>query len=143
MNELVTAHYGETFLEPKAFPHLFHGWLALQLSDEILKRHIKMRLYDVRGWWAHDSAYMFFKYDEMVKLRLRAYNSRRVVRVSDLSKNLTAGTVLDAEKSNDPYAVYGSEIPRSIPGSRQHWKSFSLDLVSLSEQRGLSDFFMT
>ena len=94
------------------------------------ERHIKMKLYDVRGWWVHHSAYMFFKYDEMVKLRLRAYNSRRVVRVSHLSENLTAGTVLDAKKSNDPYAVYGSEIPRSIPGSRQHWKSFSLDLVS-------------
>ena len=62
--------------------------------------------------------------------------------MSDLSENLTAGTVLDAEKSNDPYAVYGSEVPRSIPGSRQHWKSFSLDLVSFSEQRGLPDFFV-
>ena len=60
--------------------------------------HIKMKLYDVRGWWAHDSAYMFFKYDEMVKLRLRGYNSRRVVRVSDLNEDLTAQKVLDAEK---------------------------------------------
>ena len=145
MKELVTAHYGEEFLEPKTFPHLFPwgmgGWhYSCPMKFE---RHIKMKLYDVRSWWAHDSAYMFFKYDEMVKLRLRAYNSRRVVRVSDLSENLTAGTVVDAEKSNDPYAVYGSEVPRSIPGSRQHWKSFSLDLVSFSEQRGLPDFFVT
>ena len=51
--------------------------------------------------------YMFFKYDEMVKLRLRRYNSRRVVRVSDLSEDLTAQKVLDAEKSADPCAIYG------------------------------------
>ena len=30
-----------------------------------------------------------------------------------------------------------------IPGSKQHWKSFGLDLVSLVEQRGLPDFFVT
>ena len=77
-----------------------------------------MKLYDVRGWWAHDSAYMF-KYNEVVKLRLRAYNSynsRRVVTVSDLSEDLTAAKVLDAkvldaEKSTDPYAIYGTEVP--------------------------------
>ena len=91
----------------------------------------------------HDSTDKFFKYDEMVKLRLKAYNCRRVVRVSDLSEDLTAAKVLDTEKFTDPYAVYGTEVPRSIPGSRQHWKSFSLDLVSFSEQRGLPDLFVT
>ena len=145
MKELVTAHYGEKFIESKTFPHLFQwgfgGWHYN--SPMKFEGHIKMRLYDVRGWWAHDSAYMFFKYDEMVKLRLRGYNSRRVVRVSDLSEDLTAQKVLDAQKSTDPYAVYGTEVPRSIPGSKQHWKSFSLDLVSFSEQRGLPDLFVT
>ena len=53
--------------------------------------HIKMKLYDVRDWWAHVSAYM---YNEMVKLRLRGYNSRRVVRVADLSEDLTSQKVL-------------------------------------------------
>ena len=72
--------------------------------------HIKMKLYHVQGWLAHDFAYKFFKYDEMVKLRLRAYNSRRV-RVSDLSEDLTAQKVLDAEKSTDPYVIYGTEVP--------------------------------
>ena len=145
MKELVSTYYGEKFLEPKTFPHLFPwgfgGWhynCPMKFESDI-----KMKLYDVRGWWAHDSAYMFFKYDEMVKLRLRAYNSRRVVRVSDLSEDLTAAKVLDAEKSTDPYAVYGTEVPRSIPGSRQHWKSFSSDLVSFSEQRGLPYLFVT
>ena len=145
MKELVTAHYGDKFLEPKTFPHLFPwgfgGWhYKCPMKFE---SHIKMKLYDVRGWWAHDSAYMFFKYDEMVKLRLRGYNSRRVVRVADLSEDLTAQKVLDAEKSTDPYAIYGTEVPRSIPGSRQHWKSFSLDLISFSEQRGPPDLFVT
>ena len=56
---------------------------------------------------------------------------------------ISAEKVLDAEKSIDPYAIYGTEVPRSIPGSRQHWKSFSLDLISFSEQRGPPDFFVT
>ena len=58
MKELVTAQCGEKFLEPKTFPHLFPwgfgGWY----------HHCPMKLYDVRGWWAHDSAYRFFKYDQ-------------------------------------------------------------------------------
>ena len=145
MKELVSAHNGDEFLEPKTFPHLFPwgfgGWhYNCPMKFE---SHIKMKFYDVRGWWAYDSAYMFFKCDEMVKLRLRGYNSQRVVRVSDLSEDLTAQKILDAEKSTDPYAIYGTKVPRSIPGSRQHWKSFSLDLVSFSEQRGLPDLFVT
>ena len=90
--ELVTAQYGEKFLQPKTFPHLFPwgfgGWHYHCLMK--IESYIKMKLYNVRGWWAHDSAYMFFKCDGMVKLRLRGYNSRRVVRVSDLSEDLTA-----------------------------------------------------
>ena len=46
-------------------------------------------------------------------------------------------------KQADPYAVYGTEIPRIIPGSKQFWKSFGLDLVAFVEQRGLPDFFLT
>ena len=32
---------------------------------------------------------------------------------------------------------------RSIPGSKQYWKSFGLDLVAMTQQRGISDFFLT
>ena len=39
--------------------------------------------------------------------------------------------------------IYGTDIPQLIPGSRQHWKSFSSDLVSFSEPRGLPDLFVT
>ena len=35
------------------------------------------------------------------------------------------------------------DIPRIIPGSKQFWKSFGLDLVSFVEQRGLPQFFLT
>ena len=44
---------------------------------------------------------------------------------------------------HDPYAAYGTEVPRSIPGSKQYWKSFGLDLVAMTEQRGIPDFFLT
>ena len=37
----------------------------------------------------------------------------------------------------------GSEIPRIIPGSKQFWRSFGLDLVYFVEKRGLPDFFLT
>ena len=92
MKELVSTYYGEKFLEPKTFLHLFPwgfgGWHYN--CPMMFESDIKMKLYDVQGWWAHNSAYMCFKYDEMVKLRLRGYNSRRVVRVSDLSEDSTA-----------------------------------------------------
>lgn len=39
--------------------------------------------------------------------------------------------------------MYGTEIPRIIPGSREFWRSFGLDLVAFVEQRGLPDFFLT
>ena len=95
--------------------------------------HEKMRLYDVRGWWAQDP---FFMYDVMTKLRLRAYNSLKTVKVGHLSQPLDAGGVLSGEYSTEPYA-------RVIPGSRQHWKSFCLDLTAFTEQRGILDFFLT
>ena len=94
-----------------------------------------MKLYDAWGWWAHDYAYMFFKYDEMVKLRLRAYNSRRMVRVSDLSEDLTAANLM---QRNPPIHMQFMEHNQF-----QHWKSFSLDLVSFSKQRGLPDLLVT
>ena len=44
---------------------------------------------------------------------------------------------------SDPYSVYGTEIPRIIPGSKEFWRSFGLDLVAFVEQRGLPNFFLT
>ena len=51
---MTTTVYGDKSLEPKVFPHLhpfgFGGWhkgCSMDFSD-----HVKMRLYDVRGWFA-------------------------------------------------------------------------------------------
>ena len=98
-----------------------------------------MRLFDVRSFFASDPAYCFFKYDYMTKVRLRLHNCRKVVKVQDLTNSLNASQA----RQTDPYAVYGTEIPRIIPGSKQFWRSFGLDLVSFVEQRGLPDFFLT
>ena len=95
-----------------------------------------MCVFDVRGFFASDPAYCFFKYDYMTKVRLRLHNCRKVVKVQDLTSSLNA---LQARQT-DPYAVYGTEIPRIIPGSKQFWRSFGLDLVSFVEQR---DFLST
>ena len=83
LQQLVTAEYGEKYLEPKTFPYLHpwgHGGWYYQYPIP-LAAHVKMRLFDMRGWWATDPCYPFFKYDLMTKLHLRAYNARRVVKV--------------------------------------------------------------
>ena len=84
--------------------------------------------------------YPFFKYDYMLKVRLRMHEARKVVKVHSLSEPLTADRV---SSQFDPYSVYGTEIPRIIPGSRELWRSCGLDLVAFVEQRGLPDFFLT
>ena len=68
------------------------------------------------------------------------HESRKVVKVQSLSEPLTAERVSD---SSDPYSVYGTEVPRIIPGSKDLWGSFGLDLVAFVKQRGLPNFFLT
>ena len=34
-------------------------------------------------------------------------------------------------------------MPCNVPGSKQYWKSFGLDLVAMTEQRGIPDYFLT
>ena len=74
----------------------------------------------------------------MTKIRLRLYNSKKMVSVSKLEKNLTASKVIAADKDADTnkYASYGTDVPRIIPGSKQYWKSFGLDLVAMVEMLG-------
>ena len=95
-----------------------------------------MRLYDVRGFYAEDRCYPLFKYDYMLKVRLHMYEAWKVQSLSEL---LTAER---ASERSDLYSVYGTEIPRIIPGSKEFWRSFGLDLVAFVEQRGLPDFFL-
>ena len=76
----------------------------------------------------------------LLKVRLRMHEARKVVKVQSLSEPLTADRVAHQP---DPYSVYGTEIPRIIPGSKEYWRSFGLDLVAFVEQRGLPDFFLT
>ena len=58
-------------------------------------------------------------------------------KVYNFQESLDAGKV----KSQDSYAIYGSQVPRIIPGSKQYWKSFGLNLLAFVQQRGLPDFF--
>ena len=139
---LCKAKYGEEFLDCKAFPHLhpwgYGGWY--HKCPIPFNAHVKMRLYDVRGFYAEDRLYPFFKYDYMLKVRLRMHEARKVVKVQSLSEPLTAERI---SGPSDPYSVYGTEIPRIIPGSKEFWRSFGLDLVAFVEQRGLPNFFLT
>ena len=140
--DLCQAKYGEMYLDCKTFPHLhpwgYGGWY--HKCPIPFNAHVKMRIFDIRGFYAEDRCYPFFKYDYMLKVRLRMHEARKVVKVRSLSEPLTAGRVT---QRHDPYSVYGTEIPRIIPGSKEYWRSFGLDLVAFVEQRGLPDFFLT
>ena len=93
-----------------------------------------MRLLDPRGHFAKDTNFPFFMIDYMTKIRLKAYNNRKVVGVSRLEHNLSAGEVTEANKDKyDPYASYGTDMPCNVPGSKQYWKLFGLDLVAMTE----------
>ena len=107
------------------------------MTEMSFSAHIKMHLFDIRGWFASDYLYQFFKFDFMSKSRLRMYASKHCVQIGNLTEVLNASKA----KDNVPYSKYGTEVPR-IPGSAQYWKSFGLDLVAMVEQRGLPDFFL-
>ena len=69
IQDLVNTKYGEMNLETKTFLHLypwgFGGWhYDCPISHSA---HIKMRLFDVRGWFAEDPLHVFFRYDYMTK----------------------------------------------------------------------------
>lgn len=137
ITDLCQGKYRETYIDCKAFPHL-HPWGHGGWYHKCpipFNAHVKLRLHDLRGSFAEDRLYPFFKYDYMLKVRLRMHEARKVVKVQSLSQPLTAS------EQSDPYSVYGTEIPRIIPGSREFWRSFGLDLVAFVEQRGLPDFF--
>ena len=77
----------------------------------------------------------------MAKLRLKAY-AAITVNVARQTEKVTAGKTLAAARGEDP-SVYMREMPNCIPGSSQYWKSFSLDLVAVTQTRGHSDFIVT
>ena len=133
---------GEKHLDEKALPHLHpRGNCSCYHNCSVpFNAHVKMRLFDVRGTFAADPFYPFIKYDYVTKVRLWMRNARRVVTVKGLTNSLRAGNVKETE---NPYGVYGTEVPRIIPGSKQYRRSFGLDLVSFVEQRGSPDFFLT
>ena len=133
IRQMSTTVYGDKFLEPKVFPHIhpfgFGGWhngCSMDFSD-----HVKMRLYDVRGWFARDRQYPFYRFDLMTKLRLKAY-AAKTVNFAQQTEKVTSEKVLAAEQSGDPYSCYGKEMPNCIPGSPQYWKSFGLDLIAMT-----------
>ena len=118
------------------------GWYYKRLLG--LSQFTKIRLLDPRGYFAKDSNFPFFMFDYMTKIHLLACNSKKVVASSRLEESLTAGKVIAADKPlSNPYASYGTEVPRVVPGSKQYWKSFGYDLVAMTEQLGIPDFFVT
>ena len=144
LRSCTSVQYGQEYLLEKTSPHLFPydegGWYYKCLLG--LSQFTKIRLLDPRGYFAEDSNFRFFMFDYMTKICLWAYNSRKVVATGKLEESLTAGKVIAADKPlSDPYALYGTEMPRVVPGSKQYWKSFWYDLVAMTDQLlGIPDF---
>ena len=146
LREYTSVQYGQKYLLEKTFPHLLvfgeGGWYYKSLIG--FSQFNKLRLFDCRGRFTNDPNYLFFMFDYMTKLRMRGYNARKIVGVGRLERKLTADELSKANRDvHDPYAAYGTDVPRSIPGSKQYWKSFGLDLVAMTQQRGIPDFFLT
>ena len=123
LRSCTNVQYGQEYLLEKAFPHLFPygegGWYYKCPLG--LFQFTKIRILDPRGYFAKDSNFPFFMFDYMTKIRLRAYNCRRVVVSSRLEERFTAGKVIATDKPlSDPYASYGTEVPRVVPGSKQY-----------------------
>ena len=108
----------------------FGGWYYGCSMDFL--DHVKMWLFDVRGWYARDRHYSFYKFDLTAKLQLKVY-AAKTVNVAQQTEKVTAEKVLAAERGEDPYAVYGREMPNCIPGSAQYWKSFGLNLIAMTQ----------
>ena len=144
LQQITTAYYGDKFLESKVFPHIhpygFGEWYNGCFMD--FSDHVKMRLFDVRGWFARDHQYPFYKLDLMTKMRLKAY-AAKIVDTAQQTDRITAGKVVSAEQGANPYSAYGKEMLNCIPGSLQYWKRFGLDLIAMTQTRGLPDFFVT
>ena len=146
LREYTSVQYGQRYLLEKTFPHLFiygeGGWYYKCCIG--FSQFNKMRLLDCRGRFSNDPNYPFFMFDYMTKIRMHAYNARKIVGVNKLESKLTAGKLKQSNKDvHDPYATYGTDVPCTIPGSKQYWKSFGLDLVAMTKQRGIPDFFLT
>ena len=144
LRECTSVQYGQEYLLEKVFPHLFPygkgGWYYKCLLG--FSQFTKIRLLDPRGQFAKDTNFPFFMFDYMTKIRLRSYNARKIVASGKLEASLTAGEVIATERPMaDPYASYGMEVPHVIPGSKQYWKGFGYDLVAITEQLGIPDFF--
>ena len=111
--KLGQAKYGEEFIDCKAFPHLhplgYGRWY--HKCPILFNPHVEMRFYNVRGYYAADRLYPFFKQDYMLKVPLCMHEAHKIVKVLSLSEPLTEDRV---SGQSDPYLVYGSEILRII-----------------------------
>ena len=76
LRDYTRVYYGERYLIEKIFPHLFvygkGGWYYKCPIG--FSQFNKIRFFDCRGR-------SFFMFDYMTKLRLRAYNARKLVGV--------------------------------------------------------------
>ena len=83
LREYTSVQYGQKYLLEKTFPHLFMygegGWYYKCSIG--FSQFNKIRLLDCRGRFSKDPNFLFFMFDYMTKLRMRAYNARKIVGV--------------------------------------------------------------
>ena len=133
--------YMDKDLEAKAWPCLFPYGNGSWFSGGGLTpaEYCKMRLLNYDSRWRDDHDWAFFWVDRMIKSRIFYYNRAKRLRKSD---DLTKERYEDL-KQHDPYNIYGTDMPTTIPGTKGYWSSKLLDLLAMSSELKKPDYFIT
>ena len=102
LRDYTSVQYGQRYLIEKTFPHLFlygeGGWYCKCSIG--FSQFNKIRLLDCRGRFPKDPNYPFFMFDYMTKLRLRAYNVRKLVGLGKLEHKFIVSEVNEANRDS-------------------------------------------
>ena len=133
--------YLDCNLEAKAWPHLFPygtgSWAyGLGLTPT---EYCKLRLLNYDNRWRKDPQWAFFWFDRLTKSRIFYYNCARKARRTGRDVPMTSESI----KRQNPYDMYGTDVPNTIPGSKGYWSSRLLDVLAMSRELGKPDFFVT
>ncbi len=138
--------YVDPHLEAKGWPHLFpYGCGSWYPGSPLApSEYVKMRLLNVHNRWRMDPTWSFFWFDRQTKAQL--CHQSRIRRMNKAtSTNPTAKELRDeaSSESVNPYDRYGTDVTRSITGSKSYWSSKLLDLLAMTREFGQPTFFFT
>lgn len=142
IKEAVQVKFGQPKLLELTFPTLFPYGIGGWNKDTYMTHgtYMKFRMYFADDRFRKDYDFMFMNLDMMLKERIQWYNHAKV-KVKELTEPITKGDIND---DKNIYEQYGTEVPYTIPNSRNYWWAKTQELIALSvyKQRP-PDFFIT